>query len=35
MTPAQQFAHFSTPTGLIYVALLVAFVAMPVLANWP
>jgi hypothetical protein len=36
ITPAQQLAHLSTPAGLIYVALLVAFVAMPVvLANWP
>jgi hypothetical protein len=24
-----------TPAGLIYVALLIAFVAMPVMANWP
>ena len=35
ITPAQQLAHLSTPAGLIYVALLLAFVAMPVLANWP
>jgi hypothetical protein len=34
ISPAQQFAHLSTLAGLIYVALLVAFVAMPVLANW-
>jgi hypothetical protein len=34
-TPAQQLAHLSTPAGLIYVALLLAFVAMPVAANWP
>ncbi len=35
ITPAQQFARRLTPAGLIYVALLIAFVAMPVLANWP
>jgi len=35
VAPAQQFARLSTPSGLIYVALLLAFVAMPVLANWP
>jgi hypothetical protein len=35
ITPAQQLARLSTPAGLIYVALLLAFVAMPVLANWP
>jgi hypothetical protein len=35
VAPAQQLAHLSTPAGLIYAALLVAFVAMPVLANWP
>jgi hypothetical protein len=35
MTPAQQFAHLTTPAGLIYVALLIAFVAIPALANWP
>lgn len=33
-TPCQQFAHLATPAGLIYVALLIAFAAMPVLANW-
>jgi hypothetical protein len=35
ITPAQQLARLSTPAGLIYVALLLAFVAMPVLSNWP
>ena len=35
ITPAQQIAHLSAPAGLIYVALLLAFVAMPVLANLP
>jgi hypothetical protein len=35
ITPAQQLARLSTPAGSIYVALLLAFVAMPVLANWP
>ena len=35
MTPAQQVARFSTPPGLIYAALLVAFAAMPALANCP
>lgn len=35
ITPAQQLAHLSTPAGFIYVTLLLAFVAMPVLANWP
>jgi len=34
-TPCQQFARLATPAGLIYVALLIAFAAMPVLANWP
>jgi hypothetical protein len=34
-TPYQQFAHLVTPAGLIYVALLIAFAAMPVLVNWP
>ena len=33
-TPEQQLAHFTTPAGLIYAALVVAFVAMPVVANW-
>lgn len=33
--PAQQLAHLATPAGLIYIALLLAFVAMPIVANWP
>lgn len=33
LSPSQQLAHFSTPQGLIYAALLLAFLAMPVLAN--
>jgi hypothetical protein len=35
IAPGQQLARLSTPAGLTYVALLVALVAMPVLANWP
>jgi hypothetical protein len=34
-TPCQHFVHLATAAGLIYVALLIAFAAMPVLANWP
>ena len=34
ITPAQQVAHLATPAGLIYVALLITFAAMPILANW-
>lgn len=33
--PAQHFAHLATPAGLIYVALLVAFAAMPIVAHVP
>jgi hypothetical protein len=33
ITPAEQFAHFATAPGLVYAALLVAFVAMPILLN--
>ena len=33
--PAQQLARFSTPEGLIYAALLLAFAAMPALADCP
>jgi hypothetical protein len=35
ISPAQQLAHLLTPAGMIYAALLLAFVAMPLLANWP
>ena len=35
MTPAQLVAHFATPAGMIYAALLIAFATMPVLANSP
>jgi hypothetical protein len=27
-------AHLARPAGLIYVALLIAFLAMPILPNW-
>jgi hypothetical protein len=33
LSPSQQFAHFATPQGLIYAALLLAFLAMPLLVN--
>jgi hypothetical protein len=33
LSVAQQLAHFATPQGLIYAALLLAFLAMPVLVN--
>ncbi len=33
ITLAQQFAHFLTPAGAIYAALVIAFAAMPALAN--
>jgi hypothetical protein len=35
MTVSQQFSQFARPAGLIYAALLILFLAMPVLANWP
>ena len=35
IAPAQQLAHLATPAGEIYAVLLLAFVAMPVLANRP
>jgi len=35
MTPRQQIARFARPAGMIYLALLVIFAAMPVLANLP
>jgi hypothetical protein len=35
MTVTQQLAQFARPAGLIYAALLILFLAMPVLANWP
>jgi hypothetical protein len=31
--PAQQLAHFATPAGFVYAALLVVFVATPVVVN--
>ena len=34
-TPAQQFAHFATPAGAIYAALLIAFAVMPIVVNRP
>jgi hypothetical protein len=33
MSPREQFAAFATPAGVIYVVLLLAFVAMPLLIN--
>ncbi len=33
MTPRAQLAAFATPAGVIYVVLLLAFAAMPVLVN--
>jgi hypothetical protein len=33
LSASEQLAHFATPQGLIYAALLIAFVAMPSLAN--
>jgi hypothetical protein len=35
ITPAQQLAHLAIPAGLIYVALLIAFMAMPIVVNRP
>jgi len=35
ITLAQQLSHLATPAGLIYMGLLLAYVAMPVLVNWP
>jgi len=35
MTLRDQLAHLTTPAGAIYLALVIAFAAMPVLANWP
>jgi hypothetical protein len=34
ITPAQQVARLATPAGLIYVALLLAFAAMPAVTDW-
>jgi hypothetical protein len=34
MTLGEQLAHLTTPAGAIYLALVVAFAAMPVLTNW-
>lgn len=33
ISAAEQLAHFATPQGLIYAALLAAFVVMPLLLN--
>lgn len=33
ITPGEQLANLATPAGLIYVAALLAFAAMPTLAN--
>ena len=33
--PAEQLAYLSTPPGLIYLAALIAFAAMPALVNRP
>jgi len=33
ITPSEQFASFPTPAGLVYAAALLAFAAMPALAN--
>ena len=35
ITPAQQLSQLATPAGLIYMGLLLAYVVMPVLVNWP
>jgi hypothetical protein len=35
MTLREQLAHLTTPAGFIYLTLVAAFPAMPVLANWP
>jgi hypothetical protein len=35
ITPAQQIAHFATPGGVIYLALLIIFAAMPALMSLP
>jgi hypothetical protein len=35
ITPAQQVAYLATPAALIYVALLIAFMAMPIVVNQP
>jgi hypothetical protein len=35
MTLREQLAHLITPAGAIYLALVVAFAAMPILANGP
>jgi hypothetical protein len=34
MMPAEEIARLATPAGLICLALLIVFAAMPVLANW-
>ena len=35
ITLAQQLSQLATPAGLIYMGLLLAYVVMPVLVNWP
>jgi len=35
ITPAEQIAHLTRPAGLIFLALLITFSAMPILANRP
>jgi hypothetical protein len=35
MTLQQQFARLTRPAGLIYIAIVVVFAAMPILANLP
>jgi hypothetical protein len=34
IAPTQQIAHFATVPGMVHFVLLVAFAAMPILANW-
>jgi hypothetical protein len=33
LSPAEQFANFASPQGVVYGALLVTFVAMPLLSR--
>ncbi len=33
ITPAEQLAHFATPAGTIYAALVIAFAVIPLVAN--
>jgi hypothetical protein len=32
-SPGEQLANFKTPAGIVYAVLLIAFAAMPILAN--